>query len=277
MNATGRCVSCGFSTCGRRTRHLNFAFSLIILARSTLGVPQPSARVLAVQQPFMRSSILLAFYRRYLRSGDLSRFTVSVHRRFSTPTLERLFSVGDIHAKRAAALAIGQVGDSNSIQFLGPFLRSSDRRLRTIVDDALHDIAVREGSIEQQHSLIDLLEANERGDYRNAYRLASQMLERYGDVAEVYHQRSLAAYQTDRINGAIRDCCTCLKLNSYHYGAMIGIGYCFLEKDIPRTAIYWLQRALEVFPDLEPVRARLTLLERMIGENGLDFDGSKFA
>ena len=89
-----------------------------------------------VEERATRNSLLLRFYHRYLSDSDTARFIASVSGRYTRATLERLVQSGDTYSRRAAALALGLVGDGRSNVVLGPLLRSADRKLRLVVDDA---------------------------------------------------------------------------------------------------------------------------------------------
>lgn len=213
-----------------------------------------------------RTSALLKHYHRYLVDGNTAQFIASIACRYSIATLQRLLTSGRLEDQRAAALALGLLGNSESTGLLGKCLRSQDRRLRLVADDALRSIASREGCVEQRRLLERVIRLNECGDFRRAYDLASQSISRFPKNAEYYHQRSLASFQLDLTAEAIQDCLDCLKLNGYHYAAMVGLGYCFLELNDSIQALYWFRQALDVYPDIEPVRIQILRLEKSIPE-----------
>jgi tetratricopeptide (TPR) repeat protein len=211
-----------------------------------------------------RQSILLRFYHRYLSDSDTARFIASVAGRYSVSTLERLVVSGDIYARRASALALGLIGDGRCNSVLGPYLRSSDRKLRLVVDDALRAIWLREGSTSERQMLERIVRLNECGDFQQAVELATQSLDAADGSPELYHQRSLAQFQLDKTEQAIDDCHKAIKLNPFHYAAMIGLGHCCVELGELQQALYWFRKAVEIYPDLEPVRAQIRRLEKTI-------------
>lgn len=213
----------------------------------------------------IRYSVLLKYYQRYLSDGETAKFIASVAQRYSLATLERLAVSGNTYSRRSAALALGLIGNSQCIGVLGPLLRHQDRKLRLVVDDALRAIAGREGTAEQRHLLELLMRSNEAGNFDRSIELATQLVEA-GATAEAYHQRSLALFQLDSIEHAIADCHEVLRLNEFHYGAMVGLGHCHLELGDLLEALFWFRRALRVFPDLEAVRIQVRRLEKAIQE-----------
>ncbi len=219
-----------------------------------------------MNEPPKRTSLLLKYYHRYLSDGNTAQFIASIAPRFSSSTIQRLMVSGSLEIKRAAALSLGLLGSSDCVGHLGPLLRSQDRRLRLVADDALRSIAAREGSTEQRQILEKVIRCNECGDFRMAYDLASEAIENFPQNAELYHQRSLASFQLDLVVNSIQDCLDCLKLNRYHYAAMVGLGYCYLELEDLMQALYWFRQALDVYPDIEPVRLQIMRLESSIQE-----------
>ncbi len=213
-----------------------------------------------------RYSILLRYYHHYLNDGETARFIAAVASRYTTSTLLRLVAAGDLYSKRAATLALGLIADSRCINSLGPLLRSHDRKLRLVADDAIRAIAAREGTISQRHQLELIIRSNECGTFDRTIELATELIENSGHFAEVYHQRSLALFQIDSVEHAIADCRQALKLNGFHYAAMIGLGHCHLELGDLLESLFWFRRALDVYPDLEPVRMQVAKLEKAIQE-----------
>ena len=211
-----------------------------------------------------RHSLLLRFYHRYLSDSDTARFIASVSGRYSQATLERLAKSGEIYARRASALALGLVGDGRSNVVLGPLLRSADRKLRLVVDDALRSIWLREGSIQDRQLLERIVRLNECGEFESVVDLATEKIATSGGSPELYHQRSLALFQLDLIEQAIADCRKVLKLNLYHYAAMIGLGHCHTESGDLLEALFWFRQAIDVYPDLDPVRVQIRRLEKAI-------------
>jgi tetratricopeptide (TPR) repeat protein len=210
--------------------------------------------------------MLLRFYQRYLNDADTAQFIVSVAKHYAIGTLHRLIQNGDVYSRRAAALAVGLIGDNGSIPVLGPMLRQSDRKLRLVADDALRAIATRDGTTAERQLLEAVVRCNESGNFEKSIALSTRLIDNAGGLAEAYHQRSLALFQMDSIEHALEDCRHVLKLNEFHYAAMIGLGHCHLELGDLMESLFWFRRALEVYPDLEPVRLQVRRLEKAIQE-----------
>lgn len=209
---------------------------------------------------------LVKCYQRYLKDADTARFIQAVASRYSVATLERVLMIGDVFRRRAAALALGFIGDYSSNDALGPLLSDRDRKLRLVAEDALRSIWSRDGSPDQRHQLDRIMRLNECGEYEEVVKLATELIEANTSFSEAYHQRSLAYFHLDEVSAAIEDCRRVLQLNRYHYAAMIGLGHCHLELGDLLESLHWFRTALEVYPDLEPVRVQVRRLEIAIQE-----------
>lgn len=213
-----------------------------------------------------RQSILVKYYQRYLADGDTPIFIIAIAEKYSISTLERLLMAGEIQSRRAAALALGLLAGQSAVSKLGPLLKANDRKLRLVADDSLRAIASREGSLHDRQALERVIRLNECGHIERAIALATECIDTSGGTSELYHQRSLALFQIDCIEQAIEDCRQTLKLNPFHYAAMVGLGHCYLELGDLLDSIFWFRQALDIYPDLEPVRVQVRRLEKAIQE-----------
>lgn len=223
-------------------------------------------RLPTVEERATHIAVLLKSYQRYLQDGDTPRFIQSVASRYAVGTLLRVLMEGDTLRRRAAALALGFIGDISCNAALGPLLCDRDRKLRLVVDDSLRSIWSRDGSQEQRHLLERVMRLNECREYSAAVKLASELIDTNGSFAEAYHQRSLALFHLDEVADSIEDCRRVLQLNQFHYAAMIGLGHCHLELNDLLESLFWFRCALDTYPDLEPVRLQVRRLEIAIQE-----------
>ncbi|MGN6134392.1 MAG: HEAT repeat domain-containing protein [Aureliella sp.] len=224
------------------------------------------SKVQLVDERATHTSVLVRSYQRYLQDGETARFIQAVASRYSLATLLRVLQEGDTYRRRAAALALGFIGDVSCNEALGPLLCDRDRKVRLVVDDALRAIWSRDGAPDQRHLLERVMRLNECGDHEQAVKLATELIDCNSQFAEAYHQRSLALFHVDCIAEAIEDCRRVLQLNHFHYAAMIGLGHCHLELGDLLESLTWFRAALETYPDLEPVRMQVRRLEIAIQE-----------
>ena len=209
-------------------------------------------------------SRLLKAYHAYLESSDTAQFIAAIARNYTTATLVALLERTDILHSRAAALALGFVGDISCQENLGKMLSSSDRRLRLVSDDSLRAIMSRDGSDEQRLMLEKIIRLNECCLYEEALISSDLLLEKAPRFTEAYNQRALAWFHLHNYEKSIQDCRQVLQLSHYHYGAWIGLGHCLIEMGDVWGALDSFRKAVAIYPDLEPVRVQIRNLERSL-------------
>src|SRR5690606_41280314 len=77
--------------------------------------------------PPVRSTRLVTAYRRYLSDGNAPRYAAAVNRYYWNSSLLAILARGDTEMRRAAALALGMLGDQAAIAPLGRVLSDPDR------------------------------------------------------------------------------------------------------------------------------------------------------
>ena len=92
-----------------------------------------------VTSPALRSNRLATAFRRYLSSADAPAFADEVDEHYSQLTLATLLKRGQVETRRAAALALGMLGDHQSISPLARSLNDIDRGVRLAADDSFRD------------------------------------------------------------------------------------------------------------------------------------------
>jgi tetratricopeptide (TPR) repeat protein len=211
-----------------------------------------------------RTALLGAFYEDYLKHLDTARFVADVNSRYMQGTLQRLLEHPLCELRRAAALALGYVGDYASNGALGRALNDRDPTVRLLAETSIRKVWLRYGTEAQQKQLSIIIRLNAARRYRDALARAHRLLEEIADFAEVYNQRAVAYYGLGEHAEAIQDCRTTLELNPYHFAAAAGMGQAYLELRDPIAALEAFRRALRLNPDLHAVRIQVARLERLI-------------
>ena len=109
-------------------------------------------------------------------------------------------------------------------------------------------------------------EALDLGDYKTAEAVFSQVVEMAPDFAEGWNRRATARYMKADYVGAIMDIQATLTIEPRHFGALSGLGLCYMELTEPEHALRAFQAALRVNPHLDDVRQSIEdLLEQIAG------------
>ena len=207
-------------------------------------------------------------YHGYLVDQDMAAFLQRVVARYEPGTLERLVQAGPRLTRRAAALALGSLGDFRSNATLGIALRDEDRGVRMLAENGLRNLWCRDGSESQQQQLQVVLRLNGQQACDEAVVRASALLAEAPGLAEGWNQRAIAYFQLRRYIESIHDCRQAVELNPFHFGAVAGMGQCYLALGNQMWALESFRRALELNPNLEGIRGQVTTLERRLKKQG---------
>lgn len=210
--------------------------------------------------------LLDRLYLRYLDDEDSAAFIRDVCQHYLITTLERLALCGTRLTRRGAALALGFAAGYDSTPVLGQVLRDRDRVVRILAENALRDLWCRDGSDAQRQQLGIILRLNNTFRYLEALDVATQLIDEAPRFAEVWNQRAIAHFQLRHYEDAANDCQQTLELNTYHFGAAVGMAHCYLETGEAFAALECFRRAVELNPNLDSVRGQIEFLERALEE-----------
>lgn len=85
-------------------------------------------------------------------------------------------------------------------------------------------------------------------DFTQAEELLNQLIAQQPDFAEAWNRRAVLHYVQGRYLEAIADCEEVIRLNPIHFGALHGVGLCYMALGNFRSAIRAFHSALEVQP-----------------------------
>ncbi len=208
-----------------------------------------------------RISHLERIYHEYQANQNSAAYIRKVAECYTTGTLERLLTVGPRLARRAAALAMGFLADYESNHVLGMALCDDDRGVRLLVENAIRAVWCRQGTAPQQQQLGALIRLNASQQFETAIERASAALDEAPHLAEAWNQRAIAHYSLGHYQLSIDDCRQAVELNPYHFGAVAGMGQCYLQLGNHLWALESFRRALALNPSLEGIRANITSIE----------------
>lgn len=212
----------------------------------------------------VRIPFLVLLYRQYLETQDTAGFIRKTSLGYMQGTLERLTLHDTAEVRRAAALALGFLGDYESNAALGRALQDEDRTVRIIAENSIRNIWTRAGGEEDRQALAVVLRLNTAQQYDEAVRRASDLLKRAPWFAEAWNQRAIARFALKRLDECIEDCHQALEINPYHFGAAAGMGQAYMQLGSHAAALESFRRALNLNPDLEAVRVQIARLTRLI-------------
>jgi tetratricopeptide (TPR) repeat protein len=211
--------------------------------------------------PAHPATMLVESFDQFLKDQDIEVFRRNVTARYAEATLCKVTQSREIRARRAAVLALGLNGSFGANASVGRLLKDRDPTVRSLAVNALWAIWSRADSPENNASLEQVQTLIQLGRPAEAIRKATQLIAAAPNFAEAYNQRAIAYYQTGQLNESVSDCRRVLELNSYHFGALSGMGQCHLRLGQRREAIRTFRRALELQPYSDGLRETVAELE----------------
>ncbi len=207
------------------------------------------------------AGLLVDYYAAFLKDQDLDRFRQRVTARYTEATLGRLLESGTPPSRRAAVLALGLIGTMESNAALAEALADDDAIVRNLSENALWAVWFRADTPENNAALEKVRELIGRDRIEDARALATRLIERAPDFAEVYNQRAIAEYARGNYVESAADCRRVLERNPYHIGALSGLAQCYLHLDRRQDALVIFRRALELQPHSAGLRETIMALE----------------
>jgi Flp pilus assembly protein TadD len=228
------------------------------LASNSFDPPRTGAR--GMLEPHT-GSLLVDYFETFLRDHDIDSFRLHVRARYTEGTLARLVGSPNIHARRAAVLAMGLIGTFESNPVVARALRDSDPTVRELAEHALWAIWFRADTPANNETLEKVRNLIGRNQFDQAVDLATRLIVRAPDFAEAYNQRAFALFLKGRFAESAADCRRVLERNPYHIGALSGLGKCQIQLDQRGEALKTFRRALKVQPYSEGLRQLVSALE----------------
>jgi len=215
-------------------------------------------------------SLLVDYFKAFLKDQDLETFRARVEARYTEATLCRILAGSrNATARRAGVLSLGILGSfEGSNPVLGRALADSDPIARAMAEDALWAVWFRADSPENNQMLDQVRVLIGRQQFKEAEALATHLIAIAPNFAEAYNQRAFAYFLQGRLAESASDCERVLTRNPFHIGAVEGLAKCQLGLDRPRDALKSLRRALKLRPHNDSLREMVRSLEASIESDG---------
>ena len=196
---------------------------------------------------FSNLAKLLVRYPSQSQKDDLKQ---ALLRAYTQETLMELLAHEIMPARRAAAYALGVIGDTQAVEPLVDALKHEDPGMRSNAEQALWSIWFRSGDESVNAMLREGARYIKKEQYEDAIEKLTEVIQLAPEFAEGYNQRAIAYFMLEEWEKSIEDCQTSIQLNPFHFGAFAEMGHCYLRLGYIREAMDAYQRALELNPNL---------------------------
>ncbi len=226
--------------------------------------PPPASRRPDVPERF-QAPLLLEYYDEFLETRDYDTFRTQVNQRYTESTLARLLEDTPRRVRLAALLGLRELGSMESNQAVASCLADEDPGVREFARETAWTIWFRGDSPEDAEALEGIREQIARGQLREAIGDASALIEASPEFAEAYNQRAIAHFVLGDLEASVTDCQRVLELNPVHFGALDGLGQCYLRLERFVDALGTFRRGLRLSPYNDRYRQIIEILEAQIG------------
>ena len=168
--------------------------------------------------------------------------------------------------KRQAIGLFARIGDMQVIPALLQMLRDDDGGVREAAQDAMWAIWLRSGDDEIDRLMSEGIRLMEQEEYAEAIEIFDEMIRRAPQFAEGYNKRATVYYLMHKFEQSIADIHRTLELNPAHFGALSGMGLCYLGLDEPRQALEWFEHAVAVNPNMETIQTYIRQIRNFLDD-----------
>ncbi len=178
--------------------------------------------------------------------------------KYSLGTLMDLLDHPKSLTRRAAAYALGAIANKDAMPPLVAALAHEDPNTRASAERALWSIWFQSGDESVDAMMLKGKNHMRKQEYGEAIQVFTEVIGMAAGFAEGYNQRAIAYLLSNELSKSIEDCKKTIELNPFHFGALAGMGQCYLKLGNLAAALDAFQQALEINPNLSPI-ARIIL------------------
>jgi tetratricopeptide (TPR) repeat protein len=157
--------------------------------------------------------------------------------------------------KLKALELLARLADMQVMPALVQALRDDDARVRTATQNVMWAVWLRSGNDEIDVLMVEGVRLMELQQYAEAVEVFDQIVARAPTFAEGYNKRATVHYLMQEFDKSIADIHHTLGLNPVHFGALSGMGLCYLGLDEPRKALEWFERTVAVNPNMDTIQS----------------------
>jgi tetratricopeptide (TPR) repeat protein len=162
---------------------------------------------------------------------------------------------GTTAEKLKALELLAKLADMQVMPALVQALRDDDGRVRAAAQDVMWTIWLRSGNEEIDTLMVEGIRLMEAEHYPEAVEVFDEIIARAPRFAEGYNKRATVYYLMLEFEKSIADIHKTLELNPVHFGALSGMGLCYLGMVEPRQALAWFERAIAVNPNMDTIQS----------------------
>jgi len=171
---------------------------------------------------------------------------------------------GTTAEKLKALELLAKLADMQVMPALVQALRDDDGRVRVTARMSCGTIWLRSGNDQIDTLMAEGIRLMEAEQYPEAVEVFDQIIARAPKFAEGYNKRATVYYLMLEFEKSIADIHQTLELNPVHFGALSGMGLCYLGLVEPRQALEWFERAVAVNPNMDIIQSYIQQIREFL-------------
>jgi tetratricopeptide (TPR) repeat protein len=171
---------------------------------------------------------------------------------------------GTTAEKLKALELLAKLADMQVMPALVQALRDDDGRVRAVAQNVMWTIWLRSGDDQINTLMAKGIRLMEAEQYPEAVEVFDQIIARAPKFAEGYNKRATVYYLMLEFEKSIADIHQTLELNPVHFGALSGMGLCYLGLVEPRQALEWFERAVAVNPNMDTIQSYIQQIREFL-------------
>jgi tetratricopeptide (TPR) repeat protein len=171
---------------------------------------------------------------------------------------------GTTAEKLKALELLAKLADMQVMPALVQALRDDDGHVRVTAQNVMWTIWLRSGNDQIDTLMAEGIRLMEAEQYPEAVEVFDQIIARAPKFAEGYNKRATVYYLMLEFEKSIADIHQTLELNPVHFGALSGMGLCYLGLVEPRQALEWFERAVAVNPNMDTIQSYIQQIREFL-------------
>ncbi len=137
------------------------------------------------------------------------------------------------------------------------------------VEEAIWQIWLESGDQNVDALMAIGVAAMNDGDYPQAYRAFSRIVDLDPGFAEGWNKRATVLYLMGRYEDSIKDIQKVLALEPRHFGALSGLGLCNAQLDRQKEALDAFEKALAINPNMPGIKLDAEEMKKQLGNKSI--------
>lgn len=189
-----------------------------------------------------------------LEYGDIDLLVRHLSQFWTDSKLVGLLTCEHEEAVKASLFCLSLVGTMEDNAAIAAMLTDDDAPIATMAEYALWSVWFRAGNEKANADLLRAVRLISRNKLTQSVHLLDGIVERCPSFAEAYNQRAIVYFLKEDYQHAMADCEITLHLNPHHFGALAGLGHCYVAIGQLEKALEAYCHALQAHPRQEGIR-----------------------